>query len=210
MIEPKRRQQIYDRTFQFIKKNKVQYIPVDIDELCKSCGVGLVPLSRIVNDTGLSEKDIFAIWGNEDGSVSTYGNKHRIAYNDHRCAGRKRFTVCEELGHIICEHTKDPSFNMFCQTYEEDVYARYDEEARMSAGFLVCHPKFFFTHEWLLEPEVMSEVCGITPSCATTRYAVLQKYRSDIEANVAYRFLSLPRAVGGMRKYEMRRANSTR
>lgn len=210
MISPKRQQQIYTEAFCFIQEHKVQYIPLDVPSLCRDCGVDLVPLSQIVSGTGLSAAEIFSIWGNKDGSITAYGKKHRIAFNDSACRGRTRFTICEELGHVICGHTRDPAFNIFHQDYSENVYAEYDEEARIVAGFLVCHPKFFYAHEKLLEPEVLASVCGLTLSCAQTRHDVLTKFRTDIKNNFHYKRLSLPRAVGGMRKYERLWLNSHR
>lgn len=210
MITPKRRRTLYTKTFRFMLENKVKSVPLDLNNLCNSCGVELIPLSQITKETGLTKAEVFAIWGNQDGAVNAYNGIHRIAYNDCCCTGRTRFTICEELGHIICDHTNDPEFNIFAQAYSNEKYSCYDEEARLVAGFLVCHPKFFYTYEKMLSPQLLSTICEITLPCASARYDILQKYRKEVESTIAYRSLPIPKVLGGMRKYEkIYRFNST-
>lgn len=139
----KRRQEVYGRVFTTMLQYKAFSLPLDINRLCKDMGIELRPLSRIIQDTGLSAQAVFDIWGNEDGAVNAYQHRHIIAYNDFRHPGRIRFTIGEEIGHVICGHTEDPRFCVFNQTYSENTYKAYEEEARMSGGLILCQPQYF-------------------------------------------------------------------
>ena len=166
--------------------------PLKIESLCKSLGVDLIPLTRIVSDTSLTEEDIFSIWGNEDGVIQRCGNRHRISYNDTVRLGRSRFTLCEELSHMILGHTKDSKFSLSNQQYDLSTYHQYEEEARIGAGILLCNPKFFYFYQSLLQPNLLANICKITPQCARIRYDILKKYKSEITSNKVYPFLPLP------------------
>lgn len=200
MTTPKRRQFLYSDILHFMKDNRVNTVPIDLNQLCSRAGVDLVPLSNIVKDAGLSADEIFNIWGNEDGSVTYFGGKHRIAYNDGQPSGRIRFTICEELAHIVFKHTEDPDFNVFCQSYNSEKYKLYDEEARIGAGFLICHPKLFYAYEHCLTPAHLSVLCDITLPCAKARHDIFKKYKPEILANPTYHFTNIPRTQKNIRK----------
>lgn len=149
---------------EFIRKN-VKSIPVDIFSLCVDCGVSLVPLSQMIRD-GFDANVVFGLWGNPDGTSSLWKGKAVIAYNDSMPNNRVRFTLAEELMHILLGHLGDSRFNMFSQEFDEKTYAQYEHEAKMAAGMLLCPPKFFYTFEDELNPYWLSEFCSISESCA--------------------------------------------
>lgn len=200
MTTPERRQILYSKILRFMKLNKANTLPIDLNDLCNRAGVDLVPLSTIVRDTGLTAEEVFAIWGNKDGTVNYHRGRHRIGYNDAAPSSRMRFTICEELAHMVYGHTEDPDFNMFRQDYESQKYAQYDEEARIGAGFLVCHPRFFFTYDRYLKPAHLAELCDISLPCAEIRYEVYQKYKGEITSNITYQFTTLPRSRANLRR----------
>ncbi|MBC5737084.1 ImmA/IrrE family metallo-endopeptidase [Lawsonibacter faecis] len=202
MTTPERRQQLYSEMLRFMRANRVNTVPLDIGALCARAGVELVPLSQIVRETGLTEQEVFSIWGNRDGAVNAHGDRHRIAYHDGLPAGRVRFTICEELAHMVYGHTADAAFNIFSQAYDAEKYAQYDEEARLGAGLLVCPPKFYYTYERFLTPRSLAEICQITLPCARVRQEVFIKYRDEIERNMAYQFAPLPQSRTNLRAYE--------
>ena len=202
MTTPERRQWLYTRMLRFMRANQVNMVPLELGGLCGRAGVELVPLSQLTRETGLTEREIFAIWGNRDGAVNAYKARHRIAYNDALPHGRVRFTICEELAHMVYGHTADPAFNVFSQDYDAEKYAQYEEEARLGAGLLICHPKFYYTYEWFLTPKNLAEICRITQPCARVRREVFSKYRDEIERNMAYQFSKLPRTQINLRRYE--------
>lgn len=202
MTTPERRQQLYTAMLRFMRANQAEQIPLDISALCARAGVELVPVSQIVRETGLTAEAVFSVWGNQDGAVNAYKDRHRIAYNDALPAGRVRFTLCEELAHMVYGHTADPSFNVFSQRYDAGKYAQYDEEARLGAGLLICHPKFYYTYEWFLTAKNLAELCRITLPCARVRREVFDKYREELQRNMAYQFSRLPRSQADLRVYE--------
>ena len=200
MTTPERRQVLYSKMFHFMKLHKVKTVPVQLGEVCARAGIELVSLSEIVRGTGLSKDTIFSIWGNMDGAVNCYQNRYRIAYNDAQPAGRLRFTICEEIAHIVYGHVDDPDFNLFRQSYHSVKYAQYDEEARLGAGFLVCPPKFFYSYDKFLKPEHLSRLCGISLPCAEARHDIFTRYKSEITSNLAYQFSAIPQSSLKIRK----------
>lgn len=200
MTTPERRQVLYSKMFHFMKCHKVITVPVQLDEVCASAGIELVPLSEIVRGTGLPENAVFSIWGNTDGAVNCYQNRYRIAYNDNQPSGRIRFTISEEIAHIVYGHVNDPAFSLFRQDYSNEKYAQYDEEARLGAGFLVCPPKFFYSYDKVLKPEHLSRLCGISLPCAEARHDIFTKYKSEITSNLAYQFSAIPQSSLNIRK----------
>lgn len=200
MTTPERRQVLYSKMLRFMIDHKVNSIPADLPEVCARAGVDLVPASKISRDIGMPVDDIFALWGNLDGTTNSFGGRYRITYNDAQPMGRMRFTICEELAHIIYGHIDDPEFSVDSQSYSNDKYALYDEEARLGAGFLICHPKFFYTYERYLMPQHLSELCGISLQCAKARHEIYLKYKPEITANMTYQFTGLPRSKVSVRK----------
>lgn len=188
----KRRQQLYSKMFRFMLDNCIDTVPFQIAPLCKKLDVALVPLSSIIKDTGLSMQAVFDIWGNEDGVINRYGGKHRISYNNLVPRGRVRFTVSEELAHMVFGHTENPEFNMFGQNYCQATYDQYEEEGRMGAGMLICHPKFFYSNQNILTPGNLALACDLTIPCATVRYDILNRFKTEITANGVYPFLPTP------------------
>jgi Zn-dependent peptidase ImmA (M78 family) len=200
MTTPERRQALYSKMLRFMIYYKVNSVPVDITKLCQSANISLIPLSKIIEDTSLSAAEIFALWGNEDGAVHLHNHKYIIAYNDDLPSSRIRFTLCEELAHIVFNHISDPDFNMFTQDYAPEKYLKYDEEARLGAGFLICHPRFFYAYERCLQPEHLSSLCGISLSCAKARREVYMKYKDEITSNITYQFSCIPHSRESVRR----------
>lgn len=187
-----RQQQIYSAIFLTMISVGTISLPLDVEELCSVLGIELCPLSEILEGTGLSSEDVFRIWGNRDGVCMHHGNQRKIAYNDYLPRGRTRFTICEEVAHFIIGHTKDQRFNIFDQQYDHDTYKRYEEEARMGAGLLLCQPQYFYRHTDLLTPEVVAYLCDITGCCAKVRCDILTRYKRDITQNPYFDVLPQP------------------
>lgn len=188
MTTEKEREDIYTRVFSFLIAHNIQ-IPVDIKQLCMLLNIELVPLSKIENATGLSMWDIFELWGNQDGTANvdySQGRKtYKIAYNDYT-SRRSMFTIAEEISHIILGHLEDSSFSIFFQTYKNETYLKYEEEARIAAGLLICPPKFFYKNEKNLNEAKLSDLCHITKKCAHVRIDVLNKFRDEISMHPLY------------------------
>lgn len=70
MTTPKRRQELYSMMLQFMRLHKLNTVPLDLSSVCRAADTDLVPLSKIIEETGLTESEVFQIWGNEDGTVN--------------------------------------------------------------------------------------------------------------------------------------------
>lgn len=191
------RMTVYTKVFQFVIDNRLGQVPIPFQAMSRCLGVKLVPLSEICRKTGLEEEDIFQIWGNSDGCVSNYVNPTgwmhlRIAYNDRKPEGRIRFTVMEEFSHIILGHVADPDFNVFRQSYEEEKYLQYDEEARMASGLLICPPKLYYSHPERMSCQELQRICRLTGQCAAARKKILDGYESEIIGHPLYSQLPEP------------------
>lgn len=161
MMTNERCQQVYTAIFSTMIANKALSLPLHVDKLCDSLGIELCPLSDIVAGTGLSKQELFDIWGNEDGAVMQFNGHSKIAYNDSLSKGRRRFTICEEISHVVLRHVEDSRFNAFNQSYGKQIYREYEEEARIGAGLMLCQPQYFFLHRELLTPSSVSYLCDI-------------------------------------------------
>jgi hypothetical protein len=191
MTTLKRRQELYSQMLGFMNKNKANVVPLDIFALCRRVGIRLVKLSELSWACGISPGEAFSVWGNEDGVICLYEGRHTIVYNDSKPLRRIRFTLCEEIAHMVFGHTADPDFMVFRQHYDQEKYALYDEEARIGAGLLVCHPKLYYAHKRILTPENLSEICNITLPCAKARCEIFDRYELEIRYNQVYQFSTL-------------------
>lgn len=192
MIDEYRRQEIYSIAFKFLIENNISTIPVWTEDICKQLNIRLVSLSDIVRDSGLSEEEVFACRGNEDGVLQSYGNTYKIALNDRKPLKRQRFTIMEEISHRLLGHISDERFNIFSQAYDEATYRRYEEEARMCAGILLCPPQFFYDeYNKQMSSNFFETVYNVSAPCAKTRIDILSKYEYEIKSCELYK--SLPR-----------------
>lgn len=192
MVTNERQQEIYTRVFTALLRHKHLTLPLSIDRLCADLNIELIPLSRIVQQSHLSEHEVFDMWGNEDGVACRYGTLARIGYNDSKVSGRVRFTQCEEICHHLLGHLDDPRFNLFDQQFDEETYNRYEEEARIGAGLMLCHPQFFYANPQYITPDDVEYLCGVTHPCAETRCRILNKFYSSITSNPLYPVLPQP------------------
>ena len=191
MIDEDRRKEIYNIAFKFLIDNKISTIPVMVGKLCQKLGIELVSLSDIIRNTKLPEHAVFACWGNEDGVLQACGNAYKIAYNDKKPIKRQRFTIMEEIAHKLLDHISDERFNIFSQSYDEATYQRYEEEARMCAGLILCPPQFFYSTFYYkrISKELFKNVYNVSDHCAETRIGVLSKFEYEIKDCDLYRLL---------------------
>lgn len=190
------RNDIYTKIFTFMIEQNINLHPTPIKAICDNLGIELIPLSKITDATGLSADAVFSIWGNEDGAVQVYRSpnsyKYKISYNNFVPLGRMRFTIMEELSHILLGHTKNPAFNIFNQAYDETVYSQYDKEARIAAGLLLCSPKFYYPNRASLSPTKIAQACAISEKCATVRCCVYDRFEDEIVYHPLYHGIPAP------------------
>lgn len=192
MITNSRQQQIYTAIFSAMIANHALSLPLHIGSFCDHLGIELCPLSKIVAETGMSAQNIFDIWGNKDGAVIYFDGRSKIAYNDYQPRGRMRFTLCEEISHVVLRHVEDSRFSVFKQTYSRRTYQEYDEEARIGAGLMLCQPQYFFKNRDMLIPSTMAYLCDITSECAKVRCEILSRFEDSITSNPLFCCLPQP------------------
>ena len=135
--------EVYNTVFNFMIEHNINSVPVKAVEIANLIDAELIPLSTLAKQSGLSSEDIISVLGSHDGVTCVYHtqnkNVHKIIYNDKQSKERIRFTCLEECSHILLGHTEDPRFGIFSQSYEEMVYLKYDELARIAAGLFCVH-----------------------------------------------------------------------
>ena len=115
-------------------------LPVDVAALCRRYGARLVTLSELER-RGMSREAVFAVWGNRDGVAMASRRGRAISYNDRAAENRVRFTLAEELMHLLLGHTADRRFAAARQSYDAAVYACYEAEAKHGACMLLGPPR---------------------------------------------------------------------
>lgn len=149
MIPPKRRNEIYSTVFQFFLENDICFLPTPIEKIYKLLGLKAISSNTLVNN-GFDLDELFEEWGNEDGVLQTYTKGDgtiiaKVAYNENKCEGRKRFTFFEEAAHFLLGHHLDSHNDRLSELFDEDIYMACDEEARIAAGLMICPPSVFYS-----------------------------------------------------------------
>lgn len=197
MISTNDRYNIYTKVFIFLIQNKLYVNPISIQKVCEILNIKLSPLSNISKGSGLSNEDIFTIWGNEDGAANSArlldGTLiHKISYNDSKPTSRIRFTIWEEICHILLGHTLDKNFNIFNQQYDIDLYSRYEEEARIAAGMFIFNPVFYYLNKDNLTIDKICYLFGLSEKCAIVRCNIYNRFEQEIKSHHLYKFLPIP------------------
>lgn len=145
----------------------VYRLPVDVLAICRACGIAVRPLSWYTQQ-GMDPEALFTIWGNTDGVAATCEGRSVINYNDQTPHNRARFTLSEELMHILLGHTSDPRFCIFSQDFDPVVYEQYEREAKTAAGMLLFPASLYLRHRLTASDAAFAHVCDISEACAWT------------------------------------------
>ena len=182
--------EVYNTVFNFMIEHDIHSVPVKAVEIANLLSAELIPLSTLAKRSGLPPEDIMSILGSNDGVTCAYHSQdkvvYKIIYNDRQSMERIRFTCLEECSHILLGHTEDQRFNIFSQSYEEDIYLKYDELARIAAGLFLCPPQLFFNYKSYLSTGALMEVCDISEACAKARKGALLRFESEIKTHPLY------------------------
>ena len=147
--------------------HNVVSMPVNVVSICQAYGIQLISASEYMC-RGMDPAVIFDVWGNPDGTAFSNGDSHVINYNDNAPLNRQRFTIAEELMHIVLGHTRDTRFNVFLQSYTEEVYAMYEREAKHGAAMLLMPPTLYFRLRARYDLDQLAKLCHISRACAWT------------------------------------------
>ena len=156
-------------------------LPVDVAALCPLYGARLYTLSELER-CGMDSETVFALWGNRDGVAMASRRGRSIGYNDRAAEARIRFTLAEELMHLLLGHTEDPRFFVGEQSYDEETYARYEAEAKHGACMLLVPPTVYFRYRALYGPAAVARLCRVSRACAWTAAQYYEQNESELRA----------------------------
>ena len=161
------RQRLVFETVNTVVRRYVNRLPVDVERICALCGVELLRLSDY-EAKGFTAQEMETVWGNPDGAASFGAGHPVIGYNDRAPARRLRFTLAEELMHVLLGHVHDPRFNAFSQDYDPALYALYEAEAKRAAGMLLFPPALYYAHRRSASLAQLARICRVSKACAWT------------------------------------------
>ena len=142
-------------------------LPVDVAAICPIYGARLLSLSEL-EEKGLDAETVFAVWGNRDGVAMASRRGRTIGYNDRAAEKRVRFTLAEELMHLLLGHTEDERFRLGEQSYDAGTYALYEAEAKRGACMLLVPPTVYFRYRELYGVGGIARLCRVSRACAWT------------------------------------------
>lgn len=142
-------------------------LPVDVAAICPVYGARLLSLSEL-EEKGLDAETVFAVWGNRDGVAMASRRCRAIGYNDRAAEKRIRFTLAEELMHLLLGHTEDERFRLGEQSYDAGTYALYEAEAKHGACMLLVPPTVYFRYRELYGLGGIARLCRVSRACAWT------------------------------------------
>lgn len=165
----------------------VATLPADPLRLARLYGVRVLPLSWY-EDRGLPSAELFQVWGNVDGVASKQDNTYTINYNDRAPHHRARFTLTEELMHILLGHVNDPRFSVWSQDYSADIYQAYENEAKTAAG-LVLFPASLWERHQRASDRAISKVCDLSTACVYTTRKYYEEHESLVRSAATHKRL---------------------
>ena len=170
-------------------------LPVDVAALCAVNHARLISLTEL-EKSGMDREAVFAVWGNRDGVAMSGRRGRAIGYNDRTAEKRVRFTLAEELMHLLLGHTRDKGFAVASQSYDEETYARYEAEAKHGACMLLIPPTVYFRYRALYDTAGIARLCNVSRACAWRA----ARYYEENEAELRELFTAEPvrRPVGAL------------
>ena len=156
-------------------------LPVDVAALCRHYGARLVTLSELER-RGMSREAVFAVWGNRDGVAMASRRGRTIGYNDRAAEKRVRFTLAEELMHLLLGHTEDERFRLGEQSYDAGTYALYEAEAKRGACMLLVPPTVYFRYRELYGVGGIARLCRVSRACAWTAAQYYDENEKELRA----------------------------
>ena len=156
-------------------------LPVDVAAICPVYGARLLSLSEL-EKKGLDAEAVFAVWGNRDGVAMASRRGRTIGYNDRAAEKRIRFTLAEELMHLLLGHTEDERFRLCEQSYDAETYALYEAEAKHGACMLLVPPTVYFRYRELYGLGGIARLCRVSRACAWTAAQYYDENEKELRA----------------------------
>lgn len=181
-------------------------LPVDVAALCPLYGARLIPLSELEAE-GLDSETVFALWGNRDGVAMASHRGRTIGYNDRAAEKRIRFTLAEELMHLLLGHTADSRFSVAEQSYDAETYARYESEAKRGACMLLVPPTVYFRYRALYGVGGIARLCRVSHACAWTAAQYYEQNEQELRALFTAHPLHCDTSALPRRRFQPRRVS---
>lgn len=167
-------------------------VPNDLERFIPSLGIKIKPLSLYL-ENGFSAHEIFDIIGNQDGAAMKSGGYY-IIYNDLKPRRRIRFTLSEELMHIVLGHADDMRFQLG-KPYDTALYRQYEHEAKLGASILLMPPSIYYRYKNVCSLKKLSAQLDISEAAAFRAIKYYDehewvreyKYQPLCDMNVSYK-----------------------
>lgn len=147
----------------FIKKNQVCILPVDVVSIATKCKWIVVPYSKVTIELKeFYDEIMYTDWG----FTIEYNGQYFIFYNDSIKIGSQRFTIAHEIGHIVLEHF-----------LSSDATTR-EKEANLFASRLLM-PLNVLNECKVQSKKEIEMLCGVSFTAASYRFEKLEKLRTN-------------------------------
>lgn len=155
--------------------NCVSRMPTEMFGVCRYFGIELITATEYIS-CGMTADDLFGAWGNRDGFAVSRGKHHTINYNDRAAPKRARFTMAEELMHILLGHTRDQRFYTLDPKYDDQIYEQYENEARNGAGMVLVPPVLYYKYRQIYTKTQLARLFDVSEACM---WKVAQYYEAN-------------------------------
>ena len=147
----------------FIKKNQIRILPVDVVSIATKCKWIVVPYSKVTIELkDFYEEIMYTDWG----FTIEYNEQYFIFYNDSIKIGSQRFTIAHEIGHIVLEHF-----------LSSDATTR-EKEANLFASRLLM-PLNVLNECKVQSKKEIEMLCGVSFTAASYRFEKLERFRTN-------------------------------
>ena len=84
--------------------------------------------------------------------------------------------------HLLLGHTADRRFAVASQSYDEELYARYEAEAKHGACMLLIPPTVYFRYRELYGTAGVARLCRVSHACAWTAARYYEENEEELRA----------------------------
>ena len=131
-------------------------------------GIKIKPLSLYL-ENGFTTEEFFTAIGNKDGAASRCLDDYYIIYNDRQPHHRVRFTLAEELMHIVLGHADDFRFK-FGTPYHDEVYQQYEAEAKLGASLILMPPQLYYQYRGYYKFRKLAAMFDVSDAAAVRAF----------------------------------------
>lgn len=160
-------------SWDFIIKNQLCCLPVDISGLCFQHGIKLLSYHKFSSITGHSMKFITDKYS-DDGFCLFFKGNYSIVYNSAHDEGSIRCTLAHELAHIMLGHIGPDLPYLKWASVREGISD--EQQADKFAGRILC-PSVVLHFCGVSSPGELTHLCGVDKPMGNLRWEHLQFLR---------------------------------